>query len=72
MKQSKDLSIVNCIAISLLAVFLSIPVHEFIHFIFMEISVNTLRPLRSIILNSSITEACRHFTESWPPEEAPA
>ena len=33
MKQSKDLSIVNCIATSLLAVFFSIPVHEFIHFI---------------------------------------
>ena len=33
MKQSKDLSLVNCIATSLLAVFFSIPVHEFIHFI---------------------------------------
>ncbi len=33
MKQNKDLSIINCIATSLLAVFFSIPVHEFIHFL---------------------------------------
>ena len=33
MKQNKDLSIINCVATSLLAIFFSIPVHEFIHFI---------------------------------------
>lgn len=33
MKQKKDLSIINCIATSLLAVFFSIPVHEVIHLI---------------------------------------
>lgn len=33
MVQKKDFSIVNCIATSLLAVFFSIPVHEFIHLV---------------------------------------
>ena len=33
MNQKKDLSLVNCLGTGLLAIFLSIPVHEFIHLV---------------------------------------
>lgn len=33
MEQKKDLSIINCIGSALLAVFFTVPVHEFVHFI---------------------------------------